>query len=100
MKYSELLRSALVESGWSYSQVVERCKVHNKNVSRSYLSKISRGFMPPPSDEVNKALANVLSPVTSLTYERLALAKYKEIIPDEVLKAIASEHEGGQHEKL
>ncbi|KOR88758.1 MULTISPECIES: helix-turn-helix domain-containing protein [Paenibacillus] len=90
MNYSELLRSAVKESGWSYSHIVEQCKVHNKAISRSYLSKISRGLMPPPSDEVNKALAVVLSSVTSLTYEKLTLAKYKEIIPDEVLKAIAS----------
>lgn len=90
MKYSELLRGAVVESGWSYSHIVERCKSHGTSVSRSYLSKLCTGSMPPPSDEVNKALVLVLSPVTSLTHERLVLAKYKEIIPDEVLEAIAS----------
>ncbi|KKO51988.1 helix-turn-helix domain-containing protein [Paenibacillus sp. DMB20] len=90
MKYAEILHLAIRESGWSYSQIAERCKVHKRNVSPSYLSKISRGFMPPPSDEVNRALASALSPVTSLTYEKLALAKYKEIIPEDVLEALAS----------
>jgi hypothetical protein len=46
--------------------------------------------MPPPSDEINRVIAEVLAPVTSITYEQLAIAKYKEIIPTEILEAIAA----------
>lgn len=91
MKYSKLLNSAVVESGWTYRQVVEKCRELGINFSRSYLCKICTGASPPPSDEINKALAEVLSPVSSITYEQLALAKYREIIPEGVLDAIASQ---------
>lgn len=92
MKYANLLSDAVVESGWTYHQIIEKCKKKGVNFSRSYLSKICTGQLPPPSDEINRSLASVLAPVTSLTYEKLALAKYREIIPADVLEAIASGH--------
>lgn len=90
MKYANLLRDAVVESNWTYSKIIDKCKARGVSFSASYISKLCTGAMPPPSDEINEVLAEVLSPVSSVTYEKLALAKYKEIIPTEILEAIAA----------
>lgn len=90
MKYANLLSNAVVESGWTYYQIIQKCKNQGLGFSKSYLSKICTGVLPPPSDEINKVLADVLSPVTSITYTELALAKYKEIIPSDVLEAFGA----------
>lgn len=90
MRYANILYDAVLESGWSYTQIVERCKKKGLKISRSYISKLCTGHMPPASDEVNKALAEVLSQASSITYTKLAIAKYKEIIPKEIYEAIAS----------
>lgn len=92
MNYANLLSDAVVRSGWTYAQIVEKCNEIGVNCSRSYLSKLCAGFMPPPSDEINKALAEVLSSKTSITYQELAVAKFKQIVPFEVLEALASGH--------
>lgn len=89
MRYANLLSDAVIKSGWTYEQIVNKCEDEGVKFSRSYLSKICTGHMPPASDDINKVLACVLSS-SGLTYERLALAKYKEIIPKEIIKAIAS----------
>ncbi|GIO83529.1 hypothetical protein J25TS5_04610 [Paenibacillus faecis] len=91
MKYANLLSNAVAESGWTYSQIIQKCKSKGVSFSRSYLSKIATGVLPPPSDEINKALSEVLSPVSSISYTDLALAKYKEIIPSDVLEAIVAQ---------
>ncbi|GIO36916.1 hypothetical protein J41TS12_17770 [Paenibacillus antibioticophila] len=91
MKYANLLSNAVAESGWTYSQVIQKCKGKGVNFSKSYLSKIATGVLPPPSDEINKVLADVLSPVSSISYTDLALAKYKEIIPSDVLVVLAAQ---------
>ncbi|MFW5433277.1 hypothetical protein [Paenibacillus apiarius] len=90
MRYANLLTDAVFSSNMTYQQIVDKCKKRNVRISRSYLSKICTGSMPPASDEINKALVDVLSPVSGLTYRELAVAKYKEIIPSEVLEALAS----------
>ena len=90
MNYANLLSDAVVRSGWTYAQIVEKCGQRGITFSRSYLSKLCTGFMSPPSDQINKALAEVLGPATSITYSDLALAKYKQIVPNEVLEALAS----------
>ncbi|MNW57005.1 hypothetical protein D3C74_347720 [compost metagenome] len=90
MKYANLLSNAITESGWTYAQIINKCKLKGVTFSRSYLSKIATGILPPPSDEINKVLAEVLSTVSSITYSELALAKYKEIIPLDVLEVIAA----------
>lgn len=90
MKYSNMLFDGVVQSGWTYAQIIHKCSLHGVSFSKSYLSKIATGALPPPSDEINKVLAEVLGPVSSLTYSKLAIAKYKEIIPQDVLEAISS----------
>lgn len=83
------MRDAVVESNLTYSKIIDKCKEKGVSFSGSYLSKLCTGWMPPPSDDINRALAEVLSPVSSITYEKLALAKY-EIIPADILEAIAA----------
>lgn len=90
MRYSNLLCDAVVESGWTYGQIVEKCKLKGAKISRSYLSKLCTGNLPPASDELNIVLSEVLSPVSTLTYTTLAVAKYKEIVPKDVIDAIAA----------
>lgn len=90
MKYANLLRDAVVQSNWTYSKIIENCKDRGVSFSSSYLSKLCTGSMPPPSDEINRVLAEVLSPITTITYQALAVAKYKEIIPSDILEAIAA----------
>lgn len=88
--YANILLDAVVKSGWTYQQIIKKCEVNGVKFSKSYLSKIASGALPPPSDSINEVLAIVLSPVSSLTYKKLALAKYKQIIPTDILEAIAS----------
>ncbi|QHZ50872.1 hypothetical protein [Paenibacillus larvae] len=90
MIYANVLSDAVIKSGWTYSKIIEKCRARGVCFSRSYLSKICTGVLPPPSDRINKVLAEVLSPVSELTYQQLALAKYKQIIPADILEAIAS----------
>lgn len=89
MKYANILSDAVIESKMTYSQIVDKCKRKGAKLSRSYISKLCTGQMPPASDELNKVLADVLSPSSDL-YQRIAVAKYKEIIPGDVLEALAA----------
>jgi hypothetical protein len=90
MIYANMLSNAVVESGWSYYKIVEKCRTDGVPFSRSYLSKLCTGSMPPASDKINQALVDALSPVTGITYKDLSVAKYKEIVPKDVLEALAS----------
>ncbi|MCM3747422.1 hypothetical protein M3223_08650 [Paenibacillus pasadenensis] len=90
VRYSNLLSNAITESGWTYAQIIQKCTSNGRAFSKSYLCKIAAGFLPPPSDEINKVLAEVLSPVTKVTYMDLAVAKYEEIIPNEVIEHLAA----------
>jgi len=89
-RYANLLVDAISKSQWTYQQIVDRCKIKGVSITKSYLSKICSGFLPPPSDGVNKVLADVLHPVSGITYQDLALAKYKETIPADVLELLTA----------
>lgn len=92
MRYSNILSNAVNASGLSYQQVADKCKLQGNRITRFYISKLCTGYKPPASDEVNRTLAKVLSPYCEdLTYEKLAVAKYKEIIPVDVMKALRQE---------
>ncbi|SDR83351.1 hypothetical protein SAMN05444162_0154 [Paenibacillaceae bacterium GAS479] len=90
LRYSNLLSNAITESRWTYAQVIQKCESRGLSFSRSYLCKIVTGSLPPPSDEINKVLADVLSPVSTVSYQDLAVAKYEEIIPAEVIELLAA----------
>jgi hypothetical protein len=85
-----MLSDAIVSSGWTYGQITEKCKKRGGKISRSYLSKLCTGNMPPASDEVNKILVEVLSPVAKITYTQLAVAKYKEVVPKDIIEALVA----------
>lgn len=89
MKYANVLSDAVIASNMTYTQIVDKCRRKGVKISRSYLSKLCTGAMSPASDELNKALADVLAPGSTL-YQQLAVAKYKEIIPGDVLEALAA----------
>lgn len=90
MRYSNILIDAIVASGWTYGQIAEKCSTKGGRVSKSYISKLCTGHMPPASDEVNKILAEVLSPVSEITYQKLAVAKYKEVVPKDIMEALVA----------
>lgn len=94
-RYSEILASAVKQSGWSLAEIALRCERHGVHIERTYLSKLCTGKKPPASDRINQALATVLSPMSSITYEHLRLAAYKEAIPEDVQLALIQEHLDG-----
>ncbi len=80
LKYSDLLYKTIRESGWSMREVARRC-----DISQSYLSLLCNGEAPPASDETNRVLGKVLSPVTDIEKDEFLIAAYLEKIPSEVL---------------
>lgn len=88
MRYANVLTDAIATSRLTYQQVADKCKIHGTSITRFYISKLCTGAKPPASDEVNHALATVLAPYSGISYEALAIAKYKEIIPSDVLAAL------------
>ena len=89
MRYVNILYDAVVASGYTYQQIVEKCRTKDLKISKSYLSKICSGHQPP-KDHVNKVLAEILGEKSGITYQTLAIAKYKEMIPEDIYEAIAS----------
>lgn len=94
MEYHELLRAAIEESGWSLTEITRRMERQTGvKITKSYLSKLMNGKKPPASEQINSALAYVLSPVTSINLKDLRVAAYKQLIPSDVLQEII-EREG------
>jgi len=92
MLYREILSDAVVSSEWTYAQISEKCRLKGVSVSRSYLSKLCTGHMTPASDEVNNVLSQVLSDDPEVFYRELSVAKYRQLVPKDVLEAMASRH--------
>ncbi|MHA7963581.1 hypothetical protein ACX93W_05490 [Paenibacillus sp. CAU 1782] len=90
MRYSNILSDAIISSGWTYGQIADKCEKRGGKISRSYISKLCTGHMPPASDEVNKILTEVLAPVSDITYTQLAVAKYKEVVPKDIIEALVA----------
>lgn len=87
-RYANILTDAIISAGFTYQQIVDMCKTQGLNISKSYISKIASGHLPPASDRINKVLVKVLEHKSDLTYESLIIAKYKEIIPNDVLEIL------------
>ncbi|MCY9530532.1 hypothetical protein M5X04_14515 [Paenibacillus alvei] len=89
MRYANILYDAIASSNMTYQQIADKCTRKGTKITKSYISKLCTGKLPPASDAVNKVLAEVLSPSSGL-YVQLAVAKYKEIVPNDVLEALAA----------
>ncbi|MGG1637192.1 XRE family transcriptional regulator [Paenibacillus sp. NRS-1760] len=81
MKYSELVRQAILKSGYSLSQVAKSLKESGISADKGYLSKLQNDSKPPASDKFNDALAIVLN----IDQVELKAAAYREKIPADVL---------------
>jgi len=95
LNYANVLSNAVASSGWTYSKVIEKCSKKGVRISRSYLCKLCTGNQKPASDEINRVLADVLGPVSGVTFEGLTVAKYMEVLPGYVIEAII--REGTKH---
>ncbi|WP_017814412.1 hypothetical protein [Paenibacillus shenyangensis] len=88
VRYANVLTDAINKAGYTYQQVSDKCKSCKVPVSKSYISKLASGILPPASDDVNRVLVEVLGPKSGLTYKDITIAKYKEIIPVEILEML------------
>lgn len=82
--YTELLKGYIQESALSLSKICELLRARGFKTQKSYLSKLQNGKLPPASDSMNRAIAEVLSgdPID------LMAAAYREKMPPEVLERI------------
>lgn len=81
MLYTEIFRKCLRKSGLSLTELSDRLHQKGFKTTKSHLSKLQNGKLPPAGDKLNDALAEVLEidPID------LKVAAYKEKIPPEVL---------------
>lgn len=77
MKYSELLKRAIADSGMSLADVAKACEDRGTKIDRSYVSVLAAGKVSPASEEVNRVLADVLSS-TGLSFFELQFAALAE----------------------
>jgi transcriptional regulator with XRE-family HTH domain len=80
MTYSELLTKYIEKSGLSLGEIALRLKSKGVKVDRSYISKLKTGARDPASEEVNRALAEVIGGDVS----ELLLAGYIEKAPGKI----------------
>lgn len=61
MAYKDVLSRVIKDSKLSLREIASRCETIGVSISPSYLSQIQTGKLPPPSEEVSKAIAQVCS---------------------------------------
>ncbi|MBT2601247.1 MULTISPECIES: helix-turn-helix transcriptional regulator [unclassified Oceanobacillus] len=88
MRYSEMIRTAINNSGMKLETISELVdlKIGTKP-SIYYLSRIQNGKVPPAGEKLNIALSQILN----IDYTDLRLAAYKEKIPNDVLEQLINE---------
>lgn len=59
LTHKDLLTQFVKNSGLSLREISRRAKSKGKSVSQSYLSMLTKGETPPPSEEVSKVLAEI-----------------------------------------
>lgn len=85
-----MLSFLIKTSGKNLREIANKCRLHGVTVDASYLSKLQTGKKPPASDKLNKVFAIVLNG----DYEALTIAAYREKIPANVLKKLATGTDG------
>lgn len=83
-KYSELLKTYITNSDLSLREISRRCDSRGTPVSQAYISKLLKEDVPPASEDINRALAEV----TGGDPEQLIMAGYIEKAPEEVQKLL------------
>lgn len=92
MRYHELLADAIKGSERSLGWICNKVHQLGVGLTKSYLSQLQNGKTGPASDDLNKALATVLSKDTEITYQDLRVAAYRERIPDDVFQLLVERH--------
>jgi len=81
--YSEILRSAIRESGLRSEKILSELEaMTGLRPTPEYLSRLKNGKGSPASDKLNIALAKVLN----IDPDELLAAAYREKVPPNVLK--------------
>ena len=85
MAYKEVLSKMIKNSGVSLREISNRCKYFGVEVSSSYISQLQTGKLPPATEEVNVALANVCDVEAAELVIEGYLEKAPEIIEHYIL---------------
>ena len=104
MSFAEILSEAISRANLSLRKIAELCNVNGFSIDHSYISKLKNGKLPPPSEEMSRVLAGVLS----IDPELLVIEGYKEKAPDEIKallrgvdvnsdRVVLTKHPGEQH---
>ena len=84
MSYSKLLKKLAVESGYTSTEIIEKCKENGVNIDKSYYSKILNGKLSAPSEDYSRIFAKVLGVDERL----LVLEGYLDKAPKEVVECL------------
>ncbi len=86
MDYADVLTKLISGSGKTLRDIADSCKDLGVNFDPSYLSRLQTGRQAPPSDAINRAIAQVLG----VNPDDLLLAAYKEKSPSFIKTFIAN----------
>ncbi len=85
MVYAKMLDEIIRKSGLSLRQLTKRCGDLNYEITPSYISQLKNGKLPPPSEDISKALAFVCGEKNPM---RLVFQGYLEKAPEVIRKYI------------
>lgn len=78
--YANLLSQHIDDSGMTLKEISNKLSENGLSVDSSYISKIKTGAKPPASENISRALAEVLN----CNSEKLVFAGYLDKAPDEI----------------
>lgn len=82
--YASLLKSYILNSGLSLTQISHELKNRGFSTDKGYISKLQNGKIPPAGEDLNRAIAKI----TEADPDDLILAAYLEKAPEEVKNRI------------
>lgn len=85
MKYAEFLSKAIEDSGMTLEQIAHECVKRGVKIHPTYIGKLRNGQRPAPSEDISRALAEVLG----CDAEKLILLGYIEKAPESVRKILS-----------
>lgn len=86
MTYAELLKKYIKESRYTLEEISGLLLQKGLSASREHLSRLQNGKVPPASDEINKAIADI----TGGDAEELIWCAYIEKAPEEVKNKLSN----------
>ena len=80
MPYSNVLKKTIENSNLSYKEIKDKLEQKGIHIDKSYLSKLVNGKLPPPRDEISKAI----SQICNVDERLLVLEAYYDKSPQEI----------------